>query len=130
MSLLDSHSVTFHRFIRAGKDALGNYTSTTEAPGFPVVAPGIFEQTSGKARRGEEGMRSNRAATFRSGSFYGGRVGDYVDFRGTRFLVDDVVDQRQSVGRPHFEYVLVREELGNRAKFNESDAARVDLGES
>lgn len=129
MSLLDSHSATFHRFARAGKDALGNYTSTTEATGFPVTARGIYEQTSGKARRGEEGMRSNRVAVFRSGTFFGGRIGDYVDFRGTRLLVDDVVDQRHVVGHPHFEYVLVREELGNRAKFNETDAARVDLGE-
>lgn len=121
MSLLNSHSAVFHRYAQASKDALGNVSRTTEMSGFPVTARGYYEPSGGSGSRKPEGLSSHRDAIFLSETFLLGRVGDIVTFKGTNFTVVSVDDQRQAVGRPHFEYGLLRIELANRAKLNASD---------
>jgi len=126
MSLLESHTIKFHRFVKSGKDALGNSALTTEAPGFPVSARGLFEQSSRPAF-GDAGVGSARGAVVRSSSVIG-RVGDYIEFRGSTYLITGSTDNRHVVGYPHFRYDVTLEEVGNRAKFNESDPDRVSEG--
>lgn len=129
MGLLDSHTVVFHRYQAGGKDALGNLTSTTEVSGWPLTKVGLFEssasrgagfKSSGVAARDPEGLRTKRDSVFFS-EYTGGRIGDFVTFRGASYLVIGANDNRQEVGQSHFEYSLVRSELGNAAKYNEGD---------
>jgi len=129
MSLLDSHTATFHRYVRGPKDSLGNSNSVTEVSGFPVSVAGLFEFSKGRSSQRDEGIRSVRQAKFRSYSYLDGRVGDYVEFNGATYVVTEIDDNRHVVGVPHFAYYLEREELGNRVKFNKSDASRVNPGE-
>lgn len=129
MSLLESHSVRFIRYVRGPKDSLGNSSSVAYATGFPVSASGLFEFASGRSRQGDEGMRSVRDAVLRCPSYFDGRAGDAVEFNGASYLVVGVRDNRQMVSTPHFAYDLQREELGNRVVFNSNDPSRVNSGE-
>jgi len=129
MGLLESHTVAFHRYQAGTKDALGNMTSTTEVSGWPVTTTGLFESSASRgagfrssrlAARDPEGLRTKRDSVFFS-EYGGGRIGDYVTFRGASYLVLGVDDNRQEVGISHFEYSLARKELGNTTKYNEGD---------
>lgn len=126
MSLLDSHTATFSRYLETGKDPLGNFTGTTQHSGFPIEVVGQFAQSSGKSSRESEGLRSKRDAVFRSRSFFSGKAGDFVTFRGTSYLVIEVIDNRHAVGYQHFLYGLVRSELGNSQSFSEIDDMEIN----
>lgn len=126
MSLLDSHTATFSRYVESGKDDLGNFTGTSQHDGFPVDVVGQFAQSSGRSSRETEGLRSKRDAVFRSRTFFAGKSGDFVTFRGVSYLVIEVIDNRHAVGYQHFMYGLVRSEIGNSQKFSEVDDMEIN----
>lgn len=126
MSLLESHPIKFHRFVKGEKDALGNFPLNTEASGFPVSALALFE-SSARPSFGDTGTGSARSSVVRCRSSIG-RVGDYIEFNGSYYLVSAVTPNLHAVGYPHYRYDVTLEELGNRAKFNEDDPERVVEG--
>jgi len=122
MSLLESHSVVWSRYVQSGKDELGNFTGTTAMPGFPTNVLGQYEPKGSSGFRNAEGITQRRDAVFRS-AWTGGRAGDFVTHEGVTYLVLSFEDNRQAVGVPHLAYDLVRQELGNRVKASTEDEA-------
>ena len=114
MGLLESNLVSFTRYEQSSQDSYGNYAQTV-ASGYPVEnIAGYFEAKSGFGTNEADGLRVKRDAILLCPSYYDGKVGDFVSFSGTSYLVIGIRDNRRAVGHAHFEYSLLRREPGNR----------------